>query len=248
MGDANEVVKLLVDHHIAIVKMEEREYKNTLTHRLTTELKKTFNDIQNNPEIKVVVLQGYENYFCCGGTKEELIQLTKGNVNFTDFFEWDLLLKCKVPVISAMQGHALGAGLTLGCSADIFVMGEECIYSANFMKYGFTPGTGATLIIPEKFGYVLGTEMLMCGNNYFGRELKQRGVDAKIVKKKEVIDTAIRIATDLAEKPLRSLILLKKHLSKRITDKFSDCLNQELMMHQYTFNQPEVLQRIEKLY
>ena len=83
-------------------------------------------------------------------------------------------------MISAMQGHALGGGLAFGCFADIIVMGVECIYSANFMKYGFTPGMGATYIIPRKFGEVLGTEMLLTAKNYYGSELKERGASAKI--------------------------------------------------------------------
>ena len=51
-------------------------------------------------------------------------------------------------------------------------MSKESVYSAIFMKYGFTPGAGATLIFPEKFGASLGQEILFSGKNYSGEELE----------------------------------------------------------------------------
>jgi polyketide biosynthesis enoyl-CoA hydratase PksI len=118
------------------VVLEEREYKNTFSKPLINGLMNTFEAIQQMADIKVVVVYGYDNYFCCGGTKEELIGILEEKLQFTDLNFYDLLLQSEVPVISAMQGHALGGGLVFGCYADIIVMGEECLYSANFMKYG----------------------------------------------------------------------------------------------------------------
>jgi polyketide biosynthesis enoyl-CoA hydratase PksI len=161
---------------------------------------------------------------------------------------YDLLIKCEVPVIAAMQGHALGGGMVFGSSADIMVMAEECIYSTNFMKYGFTPGVGATYIIPKKFGQVLGTEMLMTARNYYGGELKERGAAAKIVRKVDVIDTAMEIAQDLSAKPLISLKILKDHLTRQIRLELPDIIERELEMHRITFTQPEVTNMIEKHY
>ena len=278
----DNVVKLYKEKNIGIVVLEEREYKNTFSNRFVKGIMQTFAAIKNDPDIKVVIVHGYDNYFCCGGTKEELIGLYegigKGTAQFTDMqisFDsdqhpksdislgskepsdsdipldsnfYDLLLNCDVPVISAMQGHALGGGLAFGCFADIIVMSIECIYSANFMKYGFTPGMGATYIIPKKLGELLGTEMLLTAKNYYGEELKNRGAPAKIVRKSEVIRTAMEIANDLADKPLLSLKVLKKNLTSQIRSELPAVIEQELEMHRITFSQPEVRMRIEKLF
>lgn len=244
----NKVIKLGIKDRIAVIAIEEREFKNTLSKQLMDGLINAFEEIHNNSEIRVVVIHGYDNYFCCGGTKEELFGLAHGKIKFSDMPFYDLALRCEIPVISAMQGHALGAGLAFGCYADIIVMGEECIYSANFMKYGFTPGMGATYIIPEKFGTLLGAEMMFRAENYFGRDLKQRGVQAKIVPKKDVISTAMKIAEDLADKPLLSLKLLKENQSRKIRSELADTIANELKMHEITFFQPEVIKRIETLF
>ena len=248
------VIKLSREGTIGIVKLEEREYRNTFSKRFIGDLLKVFDDIKKDPEIKVVVVQGYDNYFCCGGTKEELKSLYIGinredvKANFSDLNFHDLLLQCNVPVIAAMQGHAIGGGLAFGSYADIIVMAEECIYNAVFMKYGFTPGMGATYIIPKKYGNILGTEMLFTARNYYGIELKERGASAKIVKKKDVINTAMDIARELSDKPIFSLKILKEHLASSIRKELPTFINKELEMHKQTFAQPEVMRRIETLF
>lgn len=252
----NSIVKLSKEGNIAFVALEEREYKNTFTLRFIKGVKEAFNKIKQDENIKVVIVHGYDQYFCCGGTKEELIGLYEHNcknekkikVQFTDFKFHDILLQCHIPVIAAMQGHALGGGLAFGCFADIIIMAEQCLYSANFMKYGFTPGMGATYIIPKKFGKTLGMEMLLSARNYYGGELKERGVSAKVVKKQEVFETALSIAKDLADKPLLSLKVLKNNLTKDIREELPSAIEKELEMHKLTFAQTEVRSRIENLF
>jgi polyketide biosynthesis enoyl-CoA hydratase PksI len=233
---------------IALVSMQERAHHNTFSKALIEGLLNTFAQIRANSAVKVVVLHGYENYFCCGGTQEELVGIYERKINFSDLPIYRLLLDCEVPTISAMQGHALGGGLAFGCYADLIVMAEESIYSANFMKYGFTPGMGATYILPHKFGALLGGELLFSANNYQGGALRERGIPVKVVKKKEVVPTAMALARDLANKPLVSLKLLKAHLTQRIKAELPAIIEQELAMHAVSFAQPEVRERIETLF
>lgn len=232
---------------IALIRLEDREYRNTFSSRLIEGLMDVFAQIRNDLETKVVVVHGYDTYFCCGGTKEEITKIYKGKAKFTDFSFYRLLLDCEVPTISAMQGHALGGGLVFGCYADIIVLSKECIYSANFMRYGFTPGLGATYIIPKKIGSALGSEMLLSAKNYYGEELRERGVSAKVVSKKETINTALSLARELADKPLISLKILKERLTHQIKKELPGVIEEELRMHEISFAQEEVKKRIETL-
>lgn len=233
---------------IALVAMADRSHHNTFSKALIAGLMTAFAQIRENPTLKVVIVHGYDNYFCCGGTQEELIGIYEGKINFSDLPIFRLLLDCELPTISAMQGHALGGGLAFGCYADLIVMAEESLYSANFMKYGFTPGMGATYILPHKFGALLGGEMLFSANSYHGGALRERGIAARVVKKKDVIPTALTLARDLANKPLLSLKLLKAHLTQRIQAELPAIIEQELAMHALSFAQPEVRERIETLF
>ncbi|MBA2648143.1 MAG: enoyl-CoA hydratase/isomerase family protein [Legionella sp.] len=244
----NSVVTLTIERGIAIVQMVERDSHNTFSHALIRDLIKTFDFINAHQEVKVVVIHGHDNYFCCGGTQEELLNLQTGTMNFADLGFYRLLLDCKVPTIAAMQGHAIGGGLAFGCFADLIILAEECIYSTNFMKYGFTPGMGATYIIPYKFGQNIGQELLYTANTYHGITLREKCAPVTIVKKSQVIITALTLAEQLADKPSHSLKILKRHLTQEICLKLPSIIEQEIAMHSETFNLPDVKHRIEQLF
>jgi len=234
--------------NIAMVILQDRESKNTFSRALIEGILTRFDEIRKNKDLKVVVVHGYDNIFCAGGTKEELIGILENKTSFDDLAFYRILIDCELPTIAAMQGHALGGGLVFGLYADIVAMAEECIYSTNFMRYGFTPGLGATLIIPEKLGINLANEMLFSAKTYHGGELRDRGVPFKIVKKSEVINTAVAIAKELADKPLESLKLLKKKMSKKILQQIPETIKEELAMHKISFALPGVRERIENLF
>ena len=244
----NRVVNLSREGAVAVVAMEEREWKNTFSEPLKHDLIATFAEIAADASLKAVVIHGYDPYFCCGGTKQELLDILEGRVTFADLPFYNLLSECELPVISAMSGHALGGGLVFGCYADIIVMAEQCMYSTNFMKYGFTPGMGATFIVPYRLGSSLGHEMLLTAENYHGMALKQRGAPVRVVPKVEVIPLAKKMAQGLAAKPLASLKLLKRHMTRHIRAALPAVIQQELAMHDLSFAIPEVRSRIETLF
>ncbi|WP_421845174.1 polyketide synthase [Mycobacterium sp.] len=233
---------------IGVVVMEDRNSRNTFSREFVEGIRRVFAEISKDSSLRAVVIHGYDSYFCCGGTKNELLTLTKGNVKFTDGMFFDLLLTCHLPVISAIQGHAIGGGLAFGAFGDILVMAEESIYSANFMRYGFTPGMGATYILARKFGELIAAEMLYSANGYHGGELRERGVNARIMPREKVIPTALALARELADKPRVALIELKKQLAGPIREVLPSVVERELAMHEVTFTQPEVRERIETFF
>ncbi len=244
-----EVVTLNeIEAGIVQITMQDRESRNTFSRALIEGIIDAFEKIKQNTTWKVVILTGYDNYFCCGGTKEELFSIYKGEIGFNDLNFFTYPLECELPVISAMQGHGIGGGFVFGLYADFSILGRENIYTTNFMKYGFTPGMGGTLMVPLRLGETLGNEMLFSAENYRGEELKQRGGLLKVVPKAEVLNEALNLARTLAEKPRLSLITLKEHLSRNVRKQLPEIIEKEIKMHDITFHQPEVEERIEKLF
>lgn len=243
-----DVVELSGFAGIVTVTMNERSCQNTFSPALVEGLLSAFAEINRRDDVRVVVLTGYGNYFCCGGTRDELMTLHEGRRQFDEMGFYRLLLDCRVPVISAMQGHAVGAGLAFGCYADLIVMAEESLYSASFMKYGFTPGFGSTWVIPHKLGAALGAEMLLTARNYHGGELRQRGVGVRVVRRAEVVEAALAFARELSDKPVIALHLLKAQLAKFTRSVLPQVVAEELAMHEQTFKRAEVKHRIEALF
>ncbi|MCU1347161.1 MAG: hypothetical protein JWO56_191, partial [Acidobacteria bacterium] len=150
---------------VVVVTMQDRDAKNMFSDAFMQGVTEAFARIAQLPSCKVVVLTGYDTYFASGGTKESLLAVQQGKAKFTDF-NIQLALECKVPVIAAMQGHAIGAGWPLGMFADVVLLSEESRYLSPYMNYGFTPGAGATYILGEKIGADLARESLLTAEPY----------------------------------------------------------------------------------
>ena len=237
-----------VERHVLQIKMQDRVSKNTFSEALTRGLIETFAEVGARSDCKVVILTGYDNYFASGGTQEALRSLSAGQGAFTDRELYSLALRCPVPVISAMQGHGIGGGFVLGLFSDIVILSRESIYTANFMRYGFTPGMGATCVLPQKLGVGLATEMMLSANNYRGEELQQRGISFAVLPRDKVMTRALELAQALAEKPRLSLVTLKEHLNAPLRETLPGMVEKEVAMHAITFPQPEVKARIEELF
>ena len=252
MGDMNASTSVIdcqeIEPEILCIKMQDKKYKNTFSNELVSELILAFKTVAVLDRYKAVILTGYDTYFATGGTQESLLSLQAGKGKFTDTNIYSLPLECRIPVIAAMQGHGVGGGLVMGLFADFVIMSQESIYTTNFMKYGFTPGMGGTLVVPEKFGLVLGQEMLLLGNTYKGEELRQRGIPFPVYPRVQVVKEALIRARELAKKPRLSLITLKDHLTKKLRLKLPTYTEQEVRMHNKTFFQPEVKKNISQLF
>ncbi len=246
--DRKVVFEEKITSEILMLRMEDRVSKNTFSKELIEQLEESFERIRNDDVYKVVIMTGYDNYFCSGGTMESLLAINQGKEKFTDKNIYSLALECDIPVISAMQGHGIGGGFVMGLFADFVVLGKECVYTTNFMKYGFTPGMGATCVVPKKLGIALGEEMLLNAGTYRGPELEKRGVPYPVLPKAEVVGYAIELAKQLAEKPRLSLITLKKHLVSDIRNELPAYIEKEIEMHEITFHQPIVEERIKQLF
>jgi len=233
-----------VEDGIARVVMQDHENKNVFSDVLIEGLFHAFEQVRADTSLRVVILTGYDHYFCSGGSFEGLMTLQEGRATFADSNLYSLALDCEIPVIAAMQGHGIGGGLVLGLYADLVIMARESVYTANFMKYGFTPGMGATFILPDRLGEALGEEMLLSARNYRGEDLKQRGVPFPVLPRGEVPAEALERARELAEKPRRALVTLKCHLTARRRARLPKIIEQELAMHEQTFHEDEVKERI----
>jgi polyketide biosynthesis enoyl-CoA hydratase PksI len=249
MAMTYSVVRLRqVDSGIMELAMHDRVHKNTFSRELICELIEAFAQIEADADCRVVVLTGYDCYFACGATQEGLLDLHEGRMRFTDTNFYSLPLACRVPVIAAMQGHGIGGGFVLGVFCDFVILSRESVYSTNFMNYGFTPGMGATSILPRKLGLGLAQEMLLGGRSYRGAELEKRGIAFPVLPRSQVLDYALELAREIAEKPKLSLVMLKDHLLAEVRAELPRVVQQEIVMHEQTCHRPEVKERIDRLF
>jgi acyl transferase domain-containing protein/enoyl-CoA hydratase/carnithine racemase/acyl carrier protein len=230
---------------IVEVTMHDRASKNMFSEAFVRGMAEAFAHIDAG-DYKVVVLTGYDTYFASGGTREALEAIQQGTLKFTDDRTFRLALDCRIPVIAAMQGHAIGAGLSMGLFADFPLLCEEGKYVSPYMAYGFTPGVGATLVLPDRMGRDLARDSLFTACEHDGAELRARGLALPVHPRAALRDAAMALAATLAHNPRASLVRMKDHLGRHLRGRLDETCRRELAMHEHTFvGQAETLQRIQ---
>ncbi|WP_321342042.1 SDR family NAD(P)-dependent oxidoreductase [Breoghania sp.] len=236
----SDVIDLaLHDDGVMEIRMNERAGRNMFTDAFMDGLEAAFEKIAGMEEAKVVVLTGHDTYFSCGGTRDGLAGIQSGAGKFTERRIYAVPLDCPLPVIAAMQGHGIGGGWSLGMYCDHAIFASEAIYHSNYLWYGFTPGGGASLLVPYRLGDNLGREVLFTARQYQGRELGKRSSRIHVRPAREVMRTALATAHELARMSRAELVAKKDHANTVLRKRLAAVMEQELAMHEETFRGDE---------
>ncbi|WP_240311953.1 SDR family NAD(P)-dependent oxidoreductase [Teredinibacter turnerae] len=220
---------------IVHIRMVDRAAKNLFSPAFVAGMDEAFAHIRDHGQYKVVVLSGYDQYFASGGTKDTLLAIQRGEAQFTDITVYQRPLDCDLPVVAAMQGHAIGAGWALGMFADVVLFSDESHYVSPYMNYGFTPGAGSTTLLPYKLGQDLAFDSLLSGQPFDGRALHARGLPYTVLPRHRLEMTAHQWAGQLAQASRAQLMALKDYWRQGIAPALAETYAQELAMHEATF-------------
>lgn len=236
------------DRGIATIAMQDPESSNSLGEAMVHELIAAFEYVGNRHDVRAVTLVGDGQTFSAGAPVDLLLKLVRGDLEPSDITLPRALLGCPVPVIAAVEGHAIGGGFALALAADIIVIGRESRYGFTFMNLGFTPGMGTTRLCEHVLSPAVAHELLYTGELRRGEQFTGAGGINHIVPKAAVRETAWGIAARIAEKPRPALELLKRTLSLPRRTAFEEALAVEAQMHEITMRAPGVEARIEAEY
>ncbi len=242
-------MKIRSEGGIAWLKMDDIAGKNVFSHEFIHDFLAAMEEIAEKHNPKVMILQGLPDVFCGGAQKQALLDLCDGKAAVIDLVICEKLLEAPFPVISAIEGHAMGGGLAVALCSDIVVAARESRYGAVFMSLGFTPGMGTTTLLQEMVGPFIAMEMMMTGKRFKGSELETKGTHINyILPRAEVLPKAEDIARQIAEKDARSIKLLKYALTAKKKKLLVEARLQEDLMHRITFGFPETRKTILEQY
>ncbi|MFE7390176.1 SDR family NAD(P)-dependent oxidoreductase [Streptomyces sp. NPDC057582] len=230
----------VLDHGVGLVVLGAPMF----TDRLLRELADAFAEIDTSDDIRAVVITGSNTIFSMGATPKALEELARGEGSFTDEpVVYGALTGCRKPVVAALQGHASGGGFTFGMYGDVVLLSADSSYSANFLKYGFTPGMGATYILEHRLGRTLAHEMLLTGRSYPGAELSRRGAGVTVLPSAQVLPAALDLARSIAGHPAVASGALKAEFAGRVRAELPGIIDREVRMHREVLGE-ESLDRI----
>jgi enoyl-CoA hydratase len=215
---------LLVENKdgIATVTINRAETLNSVTPDVHTELEYIWIDLARDPDVKAIVLTGAGRAFSAGGDVKAMAAraLTPyGNkyalaVPSLRIFEH--MLSTPQPIIAAVNGDALGLGMTLALFADISIVAEDARLGDTHIKIGLVAGDGGAVIWPLIIGVQKAKEFLMRGKPVRGHEAAAMNLVNHAVPKDQVLAKAQEMAAEIAANPYWAVSWTKLSINKMI--------------------------------
>ena len=203
---------------VLLVRINRPHRNNAMDRRLHTELSQVWRDVELDPDCRVVVVTGEGKAFSAGGDFE-MVEDTLGNYEtITRLLKeaadsvYDIT-NCSKPVISAINGVAVGAGLAVALMADISIMAENARFTDGHVKLGVAAGDHAAIIWPMLCGLAKARYYLLTCDFVDGTEAERIGLVSKCVPDNELMPTALQIADRLANSSRSALAATKRTLN-----------------------------------
>ncbi len=221
MVDYSTYQHLLVEKKdgVALLTMNRPEVLNATNFRLHNELSRIWLDLGADPEVRAAVITGSGNAFSAGGDFE-MIEQTIGNaeaVAGTMQEAGDIvhnMINLDKPVISAINGVAVGAGLAVALLADISIASENARITDGHIRLGVAAGDHATVIWPLLCGMAKAKYYLLTCDFLDGREAERIGLVSKAVPADQLMSTAMEVAHKLAAGPQPAIRWTKRALNQ----------------------------------
>lgn len=183
---------------------------------------------------RALVLTGEGRFFCSGadiqadgqgydGLPDDLGPLVDAAYN--PFSR--LLAELEIPVVTALEGPAAGAGLSIALSGDIVVMAESAYLLLAFVNIGLVPDAGATWLVARSAGRARALEMALLGERMSALEAKAAGLVTRVVPDGEALSTAQSLAARLAAGPSRAIGAIRRQVAFALDHDFNATLDHE---------------------
>ena len=201
-------ILLDLEDGIATITMNRPDKLNAYTADMGEEITHAFRALQRDDAVRAVVLTGAGKAFCAGVDLEHLKAHEAGQSKSKGvrLGEEDFLRKLPLeitdfpkPVIAAMNGHAVGVGITMAMPCDIRIAADDAKIGFVFGKLGILPGLGSTHLLPQIVGMAKAQELVLTAKKILGPEAEAIGLVNKSVPKDEVLPTAQAMAREMAE-------------------------------------------------
>ncbi|MFM0347810.1 enoyl-CoA hydratase/isomerase family protein [Paraburkholderia sp. RL17-347-BIC-D] len=235
---------ITVQNRVATVTLNRPEVRNAINQRLINELRNIWIDLADEPTINAVVLTGAGDYFSVGGDVKAMSErpggdvLEEGEVHDPMVMRRIVtrLLELDKPIVSAINGDAIGLAATISLLCDIPVMSEEArIGDTHVSRVGLVAGDGGTVIWPLLLGVNKAKEFLIRGTLLTGREAERIGLVNHCVPKKDVLSTAVQIAEELANGPTWAIRWTKLSVNQILKDRVNHLMEASMALENVTF-------------
>ena len=213
----DDMVPLTRDGAVTVLTLSYPARRNAFGLQMRTQLCERLEAAMANPELRAIVLTGAGGHFCAGGDISEMAPLSV----LQNRERWELITRLirliaygPKPVVAAVEGSAMGAGLSIASLADYAVAARDAKFGAAFAKMGLLPDMGALWSLQHRVGRAKAREILGLARVFDGAEAGRIGLANEVTEPGAALARAIAVAHDYALLPPLANALLKSALAQ----------------------------------
>ena len=233
-------IESLLEGKLQIAYLNQPETFNSLNKILLKELRTFVHEASKNPEVRCIAISGRGKAFCSGQNLKEALSL--GNAEDDRIIQrividyYNPLVKeiahAKKPVVSLVNGAAVGAGAMLALICDISLATESSYFSQAFVNIGLIPDTGGTYWLPKLLGRQQANYLAFTGKKLSATEAKNMGLIADVFPDDNFMESAMVVLTTLSNLPTKAISLTKKAFNESYENSLSEQLDVEGILQQ----------------
>lgn len=217
-----EQISYEVGKKILTLTLNRPDKLNAYTQRMCNEMISALERADEDDEIRAIVVTGAGRAFCAGADLSagaSTFDFASREPRATRSQERDSggvmslrVLECKKPIIAAVNGAAVGIGVTMTLPMDIRIASERAKFGFVFARRGITPEACSTWLLPRVVGMSQATEWVFTGRIFGPDEAHRGGLVSRVVKSDALLPTAYEIAREIVENTSALSVTLSRHL------------------------------------
>lgn len=206
----------------AVLTLNRPQQRNALDRSMRAALAEAIPSVRDDASVRVVVLTGAGGHFCAGADVKVMADAQAGP---RDVFEgrervrrlrlwFDELLDLEKPVIAAVEGNVVGAGLSLALAADVVLAAPSAGFCAVFARIGYVPDLGAMYLLPRAVGLARAKELVFSARMVDVDEAQRIGLVQGIHPANQLRAAALDLAARFEHAPIRALGIAKQMMNR----------------------------------
>jgi enoyl-CoA hydratase/carnithine racemase len=213
---------------VALVTLNRPEKLNAWTPRMAGELAHAFERANAERGIGAIVVTGAGRGFCAGADMQDTFRsridgvdpgenTAEGEGGMPKGLDWVGLCRTSKPLVAAVNGAAVGIGMTMILPFDVIVASEKAKFGMLFIKVGLVPELASTHYLVQRMGFGRASEMCLSGRLYPAVEALAGGLIERCVAPEALLDIALEMARAIASNPDPQLRMIKELLTRNGT-------------------------------
>ena len=216
-------ILIKTNNNVATITLNRPEVRNAFNLTMIDQMERAIKEVKQDKDVKVLVLTGSGQTFCSGGDINEIKEFAdKAASKRKDYLKEGIhkisyaLLDFDKPVIGALNGSAMGAGLDLALLCDLRVSTMSAKFGETYIKMGLVPGNGGTYLLPRLVGWAKAFELFYTADVINADEAKRIGLVNQVYADDEFRMKIANFAEKIAKGPPIQLAMIKRQLMQSI--------------------------------